>query len=184
MQNIWHKGRHRTEGFDVIDRQAIGSRGVNALLPHVWRPDLAGLLPPDPGVFHGPTLAIWLTGFMLTVATARSLVHLFAPDGGAHSIATIDTGVAGGRNIVAIFGQWGAMQLILAGLLWVLLLRYRGLTPLILCALLCEPFLRALSARLKPIETVGVAPGHRYNWLPVPVVVLTLYLSLCPAGPV
>src|SRR5271163_3498224 len=114
---------------------------MNALLPKTWRPDLAGLLPPDPGVFHGPALAIWLTGFMLVMGTVRSLIHLFAPDGGAHSIATIDTRVAGGRNIIALFGQWGAMQLILAALLWALLLRYRGLTPLILCALLAEPFL-------------------------------------------
>jgi hypothetical protein len=157
--------------------------GMNAMLPQVWRPDLPRLLPPDADVFHGPALAIWLTGFMLSMVTARSLVHLFAPDGGAGSIATIDTRVAGGRNIIAIFGQWGAMQLIVAGLLWVLLLRYRGLTPLILCALLSEPFLRALAGRLKPIETVGVAPGSRYNWLPVPVVVVTLYLALCPAGP-
>ena len=153
------------------------------MLPQTWRPDLAGLLPPDPGVFHGPALAIWLTGFMLAMATVRSLIHLFAPDGGAGGIATIDIRVAGGRNIIAIFGQWGAMQLILAGLLWVLLLRYRGLTPLILCALLSEPFLRALSGRLKQIETVGTAPGVRYNWLPVPVVAFSLYLALCSAGP-
>jgi hypothetical protein len=156
---------------------------VNALLPQVWRPDLAGLLPHDPGVFSGPALAIWLTGVLLALVTARSLVHLFAPDGGAHRIATIDTSVAGGGNIIAVFGQWGAVQLLLAGLLWVLLLRYPGLTPLILCVQLLEPFVRALSGRLKPIETVGVAPGARYNWLVVPLVGLTLYLALCPAGP-
>jgi hypothetical protein len=106
---------------------------------------------------------------------------VFAPDGGAHSIATIDTSVADGRNIVAVFGQWGAIQLILAGLLWVLLLRYPGLAPLILCALLSEPILRALSSRLKPLETVGVAPGHRYDWLALLPVGLTLYLALCPS---
>jgi len=156
---------------------------VTALLPHVWRPDLAGLLPPDPGVFHGPTLAIWLTGWLLVVVTARSLVHLFAPDGGAHSIATIDTSVAGGRNIVAMFAQWGVIQLILAGLLWVLLLRYPGLVALILCTLLSEPLLRAVSGRLKPLEAVGVAPGRRFNGLALVVVAVALYLALCPGRP-
>jgi hypothetical protein len=58
--------------------------------------------------------------------TARSLIHVFSIDGGAHSIATIDTTVAGGANVIAIFGQWGAIQLLLALLLWTLLLRYRG----------------------------------------------------------
>jgi hypothetical protein len=156
---------------------------VTALLPQVWRPDLGRLLPPDAGVFHGPALAVWMTGFLLAVVTARSLVHLFAPDGGAQSIATIDTSVAGGRNIVGVFGQWGAMQLLTAALLWVLLLHYAGLIPLILCVLLSEPFLRALSGRLKPIQTMGVAPGRRFNGLGAVVVALVLCLALCPAAP-
>ena len=156
---------------------------MNALLPRAWRPELAALLPSDPAAFHGPALAIWLTGVWLILITVRSLIHLFAPDGGAHSIATIDTSVGGGRNIVAIFGQWGAMQLLLAGLLWVLLLRYRGLTPLILCVMLLEPFVRALAAQFKPIETVGVAPGARFNWAATPLVGFVFYLSLCPAAP-
>jgi hypothetical protein len=115
------------------------------------------------------------------VITIRSLVHLVSPDGGAHSIATIDTSVAGGQNIVAIFGQWGASQLLLVGTLWVLLLRYRGLAPLILCVLLAEPFLRALSGHLKPLLTLGTAPGAALNWFAVPVVAATLYLALCEA---
>jgi hypothetical protein len=68
----------------------------------------------------------------LAFITGRSLIHLLLPDGGAQSIATINVHVAGGANIVAMFGQWGAIQLLLAGLLWVLLLRWRGLTPLLL----------------------------------------------------
>jgi len=117
----------------------------------------------------------------LIVITARSLVHIFARDGGAQSIATIDTAVQGGHNIIAIFGQWGASQLVLAGLLWVLLLRYRGFTPLVLCVLSLEPLLRGLSGHLKPIETIGTAPGAALNWVVAPFMVATLYLALCPA---
>jgi len=68
---------------------------------------------------------------------------LFSADGGAQSIATIDTKVAGGDNIIAVFGQWGATQLLLALLLWFLLLRYRGVLPLVILVLLIEPFFRA-----------------------------------------
>ena len=154
---------------------------MNSFLPTSWRPALSAWLPAEPGTYGGPALPRWLTAAYLLAITARSLVHLLSPDGGAHSIATIDTAVAGGANIIAIFGQWGAIQLLLAGLLWVLLLRYRGLTPLIVNVLLCEPFLRALSGRLKPLHTVGTAPGAALNWVVVPVLLVLLYLALCPA---
>jgi hypothetical protein len=153
---------------------------VNHLLPTslrlVWE-----VVPADPAVFHGPLVAEWITAAWLVIVTARSLVHIFAPDGGARSIATIDTSVAGGPNIVGLFGQWGAVQLLLAGLLWVLLIRYPGIIPLILTTLLAEPFLRRLSARLKPIETQRTAPGARFNWVAVPILAGALLLALCPA---
>jgi len=87
----------------------------------------------------------------------------------------------GGANIIAIFGQWGAIQLLLAALLWVLLLRYRGLLPLIALVLLVEPLLRELSGRLKPIETMGTAPGAALNSAAIVFAALLLYLTLCPA---
>ncbi len=154
---------------------------MSALFPTSWVPRPAGLLPSDPTQYDGPAIARWITTALLVVITIRSLVHLFSHDGGAHSIATIDTNVAGGANIVAIFGQWGASQLLLVGTLWVLRLRYRGLIPFILSVLLAEPFLRGLSGHLKPISTLGTAPGAALNWYVVPVVAVTLYLALCTA---
>ena len=154
---------------------------MSSLFPTSWMPRPASLLPSDPTRYDGPAVARWVTTFLLVVITIRSLVHLFSPDGGAHSIATIDTSVAGGNNIIAIFGQWGASQLLLVGALWVLLLRYRGLIPFILSVLLMEPFLRGLSGHLKPISTLVTAPGAALNWYVVPVVAVTLYLALCTA---
>jgi len=154
---------------------------MNAFLPTSWMPRPAGLLPSNPTRYGGPAAAYWIASMLLVVITARSLVHLLSPDGGAHSIATVDTSVAGGSNIIAIFGQWGASQLLLVGALWVLLLRYRGLLPFILCVLLLEPFLRALSGHLKPLMTLGTAPGAALNWFAVPVLAATLYLALCAA---
>jgi len=151
---------------------------VRGLLPASWRPRLAALLPATPSRYEGPALAWWFAAAYLLVVTARSVVHLLAPDGGAGSIATIDLSVAGGANIVAMFGQWGAMQLLLALLLWVLLLRYRGLAPLVLLVFLVEPLLRELSGRLKPIETLGTAPGAALNWAIVPVLAVVWWLSL------
>ena len=152
------------------------------MLPTRWTPDLARLLPPDPTTYRGAMIALWLTSIYLLAITVRSGIHLFSAAGGAQSIATIDTKVAGGDNIIAVFGQWGATQLLLALLLWVLLLRYRGVLPLVILVLLVEPFFRALAGHLKPLTTMGTAPGAALNWYAVPVLAVLLYLALCPAG--
>ena len=150
------------------------------VLPRSLRPDLSRLLPADPGTYNGPLLAVWLLGAYLLVIVARSLVHLFAPDGGASSIATIDIDVEGGANIVAIFGQWGAIQLLLALVLVTLLVRYRGLTPFIALVLAVEPLLRMLAGSLKPVETLGTAPGAALNEYMGVIMLFVLWLSLCP----
>ena len=151
------------------------------LLPAVWRPDLAALFPANPSTAGGPALAWWIALLYLCVITVRSLIHMLAVDGGAHNIATIDVSVAGGANIIAIFGQWGASQLLLALLLWVLLLRYRGLVPLVLLIFILEPALRAFVGHLKPVITEGVAPGMALNWVVEPILVIAFFLSLCPS---
>jgi hypothetical protein len=152
---------------------------MTRLLPTSWAPNLSRLLPPDPTTYSGAMISFWVTALYLVVITVRSCIHLFSADGGAQSIATIDTDVTGGNNIIAIFGQWGATQLLLALLLWVLLLRYRGLLPLVILVLLVEPFFRALAGHLKPLETIGTAPGAALNWYAVPVLAVLLYLALC-----
>ena len=154
---------------------------MSGLLPDQWIPDISRLLPQDPAKFYGAMIAFWITALYLVVITVRSGIHLFSPDGGAQSIATIDTSVAGGSNIIAIFGQWGATQLLLALVLWILLLRYRGLLPLVILVLLIEPFFRALAGNLKPVETMGTAPGAALNWFAVPILAVLLYLALCLA---
>ncbi|CAB4999568.1 unannotated protein [freshwater metagenome] len=140
--------------------------------------NLSNLLPSDARDYKGPQFVRWAAMAFLVIITVRSLIHVLAPDGGAESIATIDTTVEGGSNIIAIFGQWGAIQLLLAALLWVLLLRYRGLTPLVLLVFVLEPLLRGLAGSLKPIESVGTAPGAALNLVVVPVMVMLLILSL------
>ena len=154
---------------------------TNSLLPSSWQPSPAALLPANPATYDGPRLAVWGALAWLCVITVRSCIHLLAPDGGAHSIATIDISVPGGSDIVALFGQWGASQLLLAGLLWVLVLRWRGLVPLALLVFSAEPCLRGFAGHLKHLTTVGTAPGAALNWVVLPVLVALLWLSLCPA---
>jgi len=83
--------------------------------------------------------------------------------------------------MIAISGQWGGSQLLMAALFWILFVRHRGLVRLILAACLVEPFMRGLAGHVKPIETLGTAPGAALDWVVVPVLAVVLCLALCRA---
>ncbi len=140
--------------------------------------NLERLLPKDPSTYRGPKLVRILTGLYMVIIVARSCIHLFTPDGGAHSIAGVNVSVAGGNNIVAMFHQWGAIQLILVGLLYVLFFRYPGLTPLILFALAMDPIMRWVAGQMKHLVTVGTPPGAALNWPSFFLLVVLLIASL------
>ncbi len=163
---------------------STSSTARSRILPVRWVPDPSRLLPPNPAVYEGPRLATWLLAAFLAVIAVRSAIHLFAPDGGAQSIATIDLNVEGADNIVAMFGQWGAIQLLLVFVMIVLVARYRGLVPFMALALAVEPVLRFVSGTLKPLETMGTAPGAALNEYAGLLMIVVLYLALCPARPV
>jgi hypothetical protein len=53
--------------------------------------------------FRGYKIAV-VVFFLITLFTlARSCIHIFAPDGGASSIAGISTSGQGGSNIISLF---------------------------------------------------------------------------------
>ena len=125
--------------------------------------DIKKVLPKDLSIFQGFRQIRLIARFYMFVMVARSCVHLFAADGGAQSIAGIDISVEGGDNIIAIFHQWGAVQLILALLLLVLFFRYPGLTPLILLTLAIEPVMRFIAGQMMRLTTTGTPPGEALN---------------------
>ena len=125
--------------------------------------DIKKVFPNNLSKFEGFRIIRLLTALYLSVMVARSCIHLFAADGGAQSIAGIDTSVEGGNNIIAIFHQWGAIQLILATLLLVLFFRYPGLTPLILLTLILDPILRFVAGQQMNLTTTGTPPGEALN---------------------
>ena len=125
--------------------------------------DIKRLLPKNPTKFEGFRAVRIVTAIYLLVMVVRSCIHLFAADGGAQSIAGIDTSVEGGNNIIAIFHQWGAIQLILAVLLFVLFFRYPGFTPLILLTLALDPVMRFIAGQMMSLTTTGTPPGEALN---------------------
>ena len=125
--------------------------------------DIKKVFPKNPSRYEGFRIIRLIAVLYMFVMVVRSCIHLFAPDGGAQSIAGIDTSVEGGDNIIAIFHQWGAIQLILAVLLLVLFFRYPGLTPLILLTLALDPVLRFVAGQQMSLTTTGTPPGEALN---------------------
>jgi hypothetical protein len=136
------------------------------------------VFPANPSTFSGPRAVRIATALFLVLVIVRSCIHLFSSDGGANSIAGIDVTVAGGDNIIAIFHQWGAIQLILAVLLSLLFIQYPGFTPLVLLTLAIDPIMRAIAGQMKSVTTEGAPPGESLNWPAFALLALLFALSL------
>jgi len=130
--------------------------------------------------YEGPRPPYYFLILVAVASTLRSLIHMFLADGGAGLIAGIDTGVTGGRNIIAMFGQWGASQLILALLYWLVIVRYRSLTPLMLAVVTLEQLLRLVVGQFKPLEVASPPPGALGSELLLPVTIIALVWSIWP----
>ena len=112
------------------------------------------------------------------VTTIRSIIHIARHDGGAASIAGIDIDVEGGQNLVAIFAQWGLVQLLMAGAAWIAIVRYRGLIPLVLLLNVIENLGRIAIGRSKPLKIAKPPPGACGSRILWPVLVVAFWQSL------
>jgi len=137
----------------------------------------ARLFPPST-TYTGPKIPFYFLILIAVVSTVRSLIHMFFPDGGAGVIAGIDVSVQGGANIIAMFGQWGASQLLLALLYWIAILRYRSLTPLMLLVIVVEQLLRLGVGQIKQLVIATPPPGAIGSELILPLAVIALFWSL------
>lgn len=138
--------------------------------------DINKVFPIDPSIYEGFLFVRIATALLLFVVVVRSCIHLFASDGGAQRIAGIDTSVEGGKNIIAMFHQWGAIQLILAVLLYVLFFRYPGFTPLIVLTLASDPVMRFVASRVLSVTSTRRPPGAALN-APAFVVAMLLFAA-------
>ena len=138
--------------------------------------DFNKVFPTDPSIFEGSQFVRIIAALLLLVVVVRSCIHLFAADGGAQRIAGIDTSVEGGKNIIAMFHQWGAIQLILGVLLIVLFFCYPGFTPLIVLTLAFDPVMRFVASRILGVTSTRTPPGAKLN-APAFVVLALLFIA-------
>ncbi len=135
---------------------------------------------------RGSRLPLYAFGPIVAMSFARSLVHVFAPDSGAGSVAGADlaaAGADGARGMVFFLAQWGGGQLVLALVQLLVLVRYRALVPLCYLLLLVEIGLRMLVGQLKPMTFGHVPPGQVGNYVVgvFALAMLTLALRRAPS---
>jgi hypothetical protein len=99
------------------------------------------------------------------VSLARSLIHTFAPDGGAGSIAGMDLSVEGADGIIFAFALWGSHQLLYAFIQLLVAFRYRSLIPLMYALLVVEVGLRMMVGYMKPVTFAHAPPGAIGNYI-------------------
>jgi len=136
------------------------------------------LLPRIEKDYKGPKAPYYFLVLIAVISTGRSLIHIFSPDGGANSIAGIAVDVEGGANLIAMFAQWGASQLILALFYWLSILRYRFLTPFMLAIILLEQLLRLGVGQIKPLVVTSPPPGAVGSFILIPLTLAALVFSL------
>lgn len=131
--------------------------------------------------FKGLAAAKYVFALITIVTIARSLIHMFAADGGAQSIVTIplDTFTqAGAAVVVMTFSLWGLAQLLMGVVYGVVFIKYKSLIPFMYILLIVEYALRIVISVIKPIETTGTAPGAVGNFILIPLCVIMLVLSM------
>jgi hypothetical protein len=116
------------------------------------------------------------------VGSLRSLIHIFAPDSAAASIASIPVEGAPGQGVVGLLGEWGGSQLLESLIVWVVVRHYRGLVPLMIAVTLLEQVLRLAIGRRKPVGSIRTAPGAVTTWAMLRVAAALLIWSLAGRG--
>jgi hypothetical protein len=127
---------------------------------------------------RGMKLPVYVFTVIAVISTVRSLIHVFAADGGAGSIAGMDLSVAGASGIVFAFALWGSAQLVYALIQLAVAFRYRSLVPAMYLLLFVETLLRMLIGHMKPVTFAHTPPGAIGNYVMLPLSVLMLVLSL------
>ena len=136
-------------------------------------------LPPSTNAaYRGARSSAWFLGLIALLTLAPALIHSFAPDGGASSIAHLDMGSR--RDLVVSVFRWeGATQMAFGLAMFAVAVRYRPLTPLFLGLAIVERGLMALQGWvLAPPVNGHHPPEHYSSLLTVPLALVFMVLAM------
>lgn len=139
------------------------------------------LLPPKQNHYEGYTFVVFVTVLLASASTARSLIHLVLPDGGAGVIAGLDLSGPLASAVIYTFAWAGLYQLLFVIVQWLVLLRYREFLPVVLLLMVFEQFVLFVIPLFKPISATVLTrtpPEAIANKLLLPGVLILFLASL------
>lgn len=126
--------------------------------------------------FRGNRIAVIVFALITVFTLARSCIHIFAPDGGASSIAGINTSVEGGSNVISMFAFWGLAQLLMGLVYLAVFFRYKSLIPFMYMLIIIEYSGRVLIGMVKPLIVSHTPPGAIGDYILIPLAIVMLIL--------
>ena len=126
--------------------------------------------------FRGNRIAVIVFALITVFTLARSCIHIFAPDGGASSIAGINTSVEGGSNVISMFAFWGLAQLLMGLVHLAVFFRYKSLIPFMYMLIIIEYSGRVLIGMVKPLIVSHTPPGAIGDYILIPLAIMMLML--------
>ncbi len=131
-----------------------------------------------------PKIILYIFVVLTAITLGRSLIHMFASDGGANTIASIITfeGTPDPNQVIyMIFSLWGLSQLLMGIWYVIVIARYKTLIPLMYGFIAVEYIMRIVVGRIKPLSDVyfaHVAPGVIGNYLFPPLAIVLMIWAL------
>ena len=126
--------------------------------------------------FRGNRIAVVIFALITVFTLVRSCIHIFAPDGGASSIAGINTSVEGGSNVISMFAFWGLAQLLMGLVYLAVFFRYKSLIPFMYMLIIIEYSGRVLIGMVKPLIVSHTPPGAIGDYILIPLAIMMLML--------
>jgi len=143
---------------------------------------LEGILPRSiDNTYRGQKVALWLLGFLVLIKSVigvNSILNGADVMTRADGIALNTYPAAAVQNLIALWALLGLGHIILAVLGVLVLIRYRGMTPLMFALLLLSHLGGKLIGQFHPIVRAGAPPAFIVNLVLLTLIVVGLALSL------
>src|SRR5436305_11741753 len=131
--------------------------------------------------YRGSRLALWLLGFLVLIKSVigvNSIINGADVMTSADGLALDTFPAAATQNLIALFALLGLAHVVMAALGLLVLLRYRGMVPLMFALLLLQHAGGKVVGYFLPIVRTGAPPAFIVNLVLLTSIIVGLALSL------
>ena len=136
----------------------------------------SSILPEKQNDYKGSKISFYFLILWASIGLIRASIHIFAPDGGAGSIAHFDLNNEGAAALLFMFAALGLSQITFTLFQWIVIFRYRSLIPLTLGLMLFSNILGLYAHFFKPIP--NSPPGQIGSYVLTIILPIMFLLSL------